>query len=481
MYITPDFKQKFQVYPLSIHELSDRIVCMAKGKSEDFILVFGQDSDFVGTTKSYEGTEYKECPLTRENAEALKKLFPFTRPVPVLKTHKTIGLGDRLGRATAGHIKLMKDFPYIRPVFAQQSMRELNLTGRRYEDVIADAVFAVFRENYTLGYGADGDHLKTEEDIRYALDCGCTMITLDCSDHINNAAASYDDDAVNKEYKPDADLESRYVGKTFTLKNGMSFTFTENEFRRIVLIYKEAIDFAVKVYNDIFRGNQNADLEVSIDETLTPTTPLQHFFVANELKHADALPVTMAPRFCGEFQKGIDYIGDIKQFEKEFEVHANIAKEFGYKISVHSGSDKFATFSIVGKYTDGIYHVKTAGTNWLEAMRVVAQEDPSLYREVHKFALSVLPEARKYYHIGADENTIPDVDTLPDSELPNLMSRDNSRQVIHITYGLILQAKNPDGTSRFRDRLYQVWHDYEETYHKNLYNHIRRHITELGN
>ena len=209
MYITPDFKQKFQVYPLSIHELSDRIVCMAKGKSEDVILVFGQDSDFSGKIKNYEGTEYKECPLNRENAEALKKLFPFTRPVPVLKTHKTIGLGDRLGRATAGHIKLMKDFPYIRPVFAQQSMRELNLTGRRYEDVIADAVFAVFRENYTLGYGADGDHLKTEEDIRYALGCGCTMITLDCSDHINNAAASYDEATVNKEYKPEMCIRDR--------------------------------------------------------------------------------------------------------------------------------------------------------------------------------------------------------------------------------------------------------------------------------
>ena len=75
-------------------------------------------------------------------------------------------------------------------------------------------------------------------------------------------------------------------------------------------------------------------------------------------------------------------------------MHAEIADHFGYKVSVHSGSDKFAVFGIVGKYTKGRYHVKTAGTNWLEAVRVIAEVAPDLYRKMHLFALNNLNEAK---------------------------------------------------------------------------------------
>lgn len=481
MLLSADIKEQLQIYPLSIHETDHLIVCMAKGKIHDHLLVFGEEDIFHGSIKKIGTYFYKECHLTCENADVLRELFPFTRPVSVLKSPKTIGLGDRLGIATYGHISLLKRYPYIRPVFAQQSMRELTLTNRTYHSVISDVVFAVFRENYTLGYGADGDHLKNEADIKSAIIDGCSMITLDCSDHICSEAAHYTADEVHKQYQSDPLLEEKYLHKTFSISPQISFSFDELEFKRTVLIYKKALEFCRIIYQDIFANNPQVDLEISIDETLTPTTPLQHFFVANELKDCNALPVTLAPRFCGEFQKGIDYIGDVETFASEFKVHAEIAKHFGYKISVHSGSDKFAVFSTIGKYTDGIYHVKTAGTNWLEAMRVVAQEAPNLYREIHQYALQVLPQARAYYHIRANENNLPDITALKDRELPSLMDQDDCRQIIHITYGLILTAKNEQGDPLFADRLYTLWYKYPKSYEKNLVNHIEHHLIALGN
>src|SRR5699024_4847684 len=138
---------------------------------------------------------------------------------------------------------------------------------------------------------------------------------------------------------------------------------------------------------------------ISIDETETVTSPLAHFFVANELKAKDIEVVSLAPRFYGEFQKAIDYIGEIDRFEKEFEKHEKIANHFGYKLSIHSGSDKFSVYPIIAKYTQGVFHVKTAGTNWLEALRVLAVKTPEFYRRIHQFVLNNYDKAMAYYHI----------------------------------------------------------------------------------
>ena len=115
------------------------------------------------------------------------------------------------------------------------------------------------------------------------------------------------------------------------------------------------------------------------------------------------------------------------------------------KLSIHSGSDKFSTFTLIGKYTNGNFHVKTAGTNWLEAMRAVAASDPALYRSIHKYALTMFDEAKKFYHVTTDLNKIPDVDTLKDEELVDLFTQNDARQLIHITYGFILNVKDDDG------------------------------------
>ena len=230
---------------------------------------------------------------------------------------------------------------------------------------------------------------------------------------------------------------------------GYHLVFSDMAFKRMCLIYDRAIDYAAEIYRRFFINSRPCDFEVSIDETATPTSPAQHFFVASELTARGIRPASIAPRFCGEFQKGIDYIGDLLQFEEEFAMHAAIARHFGYKLSIHSGSDKFSIFPIVGKYTRGHFHVKTTGTSWLVAMRIIAVHEPVLYREIHAYALSVFTEARRYYQVTADLNRIPPITSLPDDQLPDLFLQGDARQLIYITYGSILSAANPDGSPPF--------------------------------
>ncbi len=111
---------------------------------------------------------------------------------------------------------------------------------------------------------------------------------------------------------------------------------------------------------------------------------------------------------------------------------------------------------------------------------MIAEKSPSLYRRMHRFAIEHLNEARKYYHIGAKPENIADIDTMDDSNLPALMSLNDSRQVLHITYGLLLQAKNRDGRYTFRDDIYRVLNEYENDYYGNLAKHIGKHLELLG-
>jgi hypothetical protein len=444
---------------------------MARDGDETFLIVQGKNPGFKGTTLP--GGKLK-APLNHKNAEILRKIFRFTAPSRVLRKDRSFGVGDRLGIAAPGHIRVFEKYDAY-PVFAQQSIRELNLTNRTYEDVLDCVSFAVFREGFKKEWGADGDHLKTVKDVKYALSLGFSMITLDCSDHIKTGVTKDNAPPLPKNYA------DKYLGKTFDIGEKVTLSFNEEELKQIVAIYGEAIGFAVEMYNKFLKkGKYKADFEISIDETSTPTSPAQHYFVARELTDAGVSFATMAPRFCGEFQKGIDYIGDLAQFEKEIKIHAVIARHFKYKLSIHSGSDKFTVFPSIGKETKHIFHVKTAGTNWLEAMRVVATADPALYREVHKYAIAAFDEARKYYHVTTDLKKIPDVDKLKDSELPNLFNLNDSRQLIHITYGLILNKKNDDGSFAFKDRLYKLWREKEEIYSQALLKHIGRHLDLLG-
>ena len=469
----------FGVYPESVNAHGADYVFMVNGGEDDYLVATGAAAaKFEGETVTCDSCTYVVAAKSHKNANALREMFAFTAPQPVLKKTRTFGVGDRLGIATPGHLRVFKEYDAY-PILAQQSIRELNLTERTYEDVLDAASYYVFRDGYKDGFGADGDHLKKAEEIEYALSLGFSMITLDCSEHIRGGVEKLTSAELAAECKLSDELVARYIGKDIVIE-GEKLVFDEDELRRCVLIYGEAIEFAAGIFKKYFKdGGAKADFEVSIDETATPTSPLQHYFAANELILRGVDVATVAPRFCGEFQKGVDYIGDLAQFERELKTHAAIARHFGYKLSIHSGSDKFSTFALIGKYTNGNFHVKTAGTNWLEAMRAVAAADPAMYREIHAFALEKFEDAKKFYHVTTDLNKVPALDTLTDAELPNLFTMNDARQLIHITYGFILTEKNADGTYRFKNRLYKFWRENEAVYSDMLYAHIGKHLALL--
>lgn len=465
----------YDVFPKSINQVNDSWIFMIK-KEDRYLVVYGTlSSEFQGEEFKFEDISFLVAPLNHLNATKLRKVLPFTAPRRVLKEERSIGLGDRLGIATIGHIKAFEGYDAY-PVFAQQSIRELTLTERTYSDVLDCVTFNVFQEGYKKGFGADGDHVKKEEELEYALSFGYTMITLDCSEHIHSDVEYGRFEIIDK-VKLSSQLKERYLNKIFQIEEH-TLVFTEEALMRCQYIYGDAIQFAIEIYEKYLKDGK-ADFEISIDETSTPTTPLQHYFVANELSIAQVDIASLAPRFCGEFQKGVDYIGDLNQFEQELKVHCAISRHFGYKLSIHSGSDKFSTFPLIGKYTQGRFHVKTAGTNWLEAMKVVAMCDPSLYREVHQFALSKFNDAKKYYHVTTDINRIPNIDTLSDNQLVDLFKNNDARQLIHITYGFILTTKDKNGDYVFKNRLYQLWDKEQDKYILTLKNHIGYHLELL--
>ena len=462
----------YGVYPRSVNQIGEVYVFMARAAEGDTLVCTSCDLDFEGECLTAHGAKCLIAPLTHANACVLRRLFPFTAPVPVLGRPRTIGVGDRLGIATPGHIRVFERYDAT-PVLAQQSMRELDLTGRTYEEVLDCVTFSVFSLGYKGGFGADGDHLKTPEDIQMALETGYSMITLDCSEHIRAGKT--------RRKSAGKTLEALYLGKEFRLGNGGCIAFDAQTLAQLSYTYEKAIRFAVEIYREFFQdGKSQADFELSIDETETPTTPQAHFFVANELIRQGVRPATIAPRFCGEFQKGIDYIGNLEQFERELAAHVAIARHFDYKLSIHSGSDKFSIFPAIGKETGGVFHLKTAGTSWLEAMRVAAIAAPGLSRSIYRYAYSVFDQATRYYHVTTDLNRIPDFNDVSDAQLPQLFEQPDFRQMIHITYGLILNHKDDNGEYVFKNKLYRLWRTHAEEYAQALEAHIGKHLQLLG-
>jgi tagaturonate epimerase len=483
---TPQETAQVKVYPLSVSTSGSTTLVMVKDKEQHvkYLIAAGEGPIFDELQGQVEDGA-KIAPLSHENRLVLNKYFEYTVPRAFGTQIATIGLGDRLGIASPGHIQVVRG-RNIRPILAQQSIRELNLTGRDYKQVVDAACFAAFQEGYKDGFGADGDHLKVEADIELALGLGFTMLTLDCSEKIDNTVEGTDAASQAAKYAllPESvrsHYESKYLNQTFEVA-GTSITFDKETLIKNVLIYGEAINFMEHIYvTYIKNASREIDFEISIDETATPTAPESHFLVAKELYSRGLTIYSMAPRFIGEFQKGIDYMGDIEQFEKELIIHAGIADDFGYKLSIHSGSDKFSVFQLIGKYTKGRFHVKTAGTNWLEAVRTVAKVNPDLYRRMHQYALDHFEEATAYYHVTTDLSKIAPLDQVSDADLANTyMNEDNARQVLHITYGILLQAKDAQGNSLFKDEFFRTLSEQEEAYAESLRNHIGKHLDLLG-
>ena len=377
------------------------------------------------------------CPLDHGNRLALNQLLPWTKPTAFGACCASFGLGDRLGYANAAQLRSIRKAD-VRPVLAQQSLRELQLTGRTLTDVVDNAAWAVFREGYREGYACDGDHLKTLEEVQDALAEGATMITLDGSLAMSRAGREQTGEETEAFRRQNGESYSEF-SRMEDLK-GLGLYYTENLWNRLHAVYDPVVRLAWAVYwNGIVPAGRPVDLEISLDETEQTTTPEAHFFVAHELQRLGIAVTSMAPRFVGEFQKAIDYIGDLGELRTSLDMHARIADRFGYKLSLHSGSEKFSVLPLLAQATGGRCHVKTSGTSWLEAVEVIAKHAPALYRRMHARALVSIEEARQFYEVHCDVSRIPPLESVSDAELPLYLTENDSRQLMHITYGYILK------------------------------------------
>lgn len=458
--------------PASIHFEAGMRIALVHRKSSHLLTISGRDGrDFGFEGEMIDGE--LQAPLSARNAAALRMLFPWCAPKSLRHERMTIGCGDRLGLASAGHIAAARKFK-VSPVLAQQSMRELSLTNRTFQNVVDDATFAVFACDYRSGYGADGDHLKTIADIDMALAAGMPMITLDLSDVLNPAAGDWSDAEIDAAFRTLPEETRTRIDRMDAGLSGGGIGIDPLTARRCAVMYDRALDFAAEVQRHLQkkRGGE-FDLEISIDETTSPTLPEHHLFIARELHRRGVEFSSLAPRFIGEFQKAIDYIGDLAEFDRQFKIHALIARCHGnYKISVHSGSDKFTVYPTVGRETRHYLHLKTAGTSWLVAVTVIARHDPALYRAMHTCALANFNAMLKLYHITADITNIPALNTLGDAELPKLMEMPEARQLLHINYGPILCGE-------LRERFFATMYKLELEYDKAVEAHFAKHLSLL--
>ena len=391
-------------------------------------------------------------------------------------------MGDRIGLATPGHVRAVRGTGgQIAPIFAQQSIREMTRTGRGPQQVMDDATWGIFQEGWQDGVGADADHLKTTADIDACLVAGFTFFTIDPGAYVENRAetASLNELQELSAALP-ADLQlpaSGLLNQTFALE-GFSLTFDETTLLKAAVKYGRAIGHVATMYHHLVHaaGTQPFELEVSVDETEQPTSHAEHLYITSELKRLGVKWVSLAPRYIGRFEKGVDYIGDLDAFEEDMARHAAIARQFGpYKLSLHSGSDKFSIYKIAMVQTRGLVHLKTAGTSYLEALRTIGNIDPAFFCEIYGFARERYETDKASYHVSAKLERAPLPETVRD--WPGLLDQFDAREILHVTFGSVLTEKMHNGALRFYDRLMDILQTNPESYSANLEKHFIRHLT----
>ncbi|MBI4323685.1 MAG: hypothetical protein HY674_00300 [Chloroflexi bacterium] len=410
----------------------------------------------------------------------------------LLGLKKSFGFGDRLGLATPGHLAAARKSDFA-PIFAQQSIREMARTERTPEEVMGAAQSALAKAGYTEPWGADADHLKTPEDVRRTAAAGFCFFTIDPSEFVNNHSDSMPAPelvagVVQMEKDgifPEAGWKQYYLGQRFEVADHLTLQFSAEKLERAAMKYARAIAHAAEMGRHIAQaaGGGRFEIEVSVDETDSATSPLEHLFFGLELKRRKVPHVvSLAPRFVGEFEKGIDYRGDLAQFEASLREHVAIAKFCGpYKISVHSGSDKFTAYPVIGRVCGDLLHVKTAGTSYLEVLRVVARTAPGLFAEIAQYCRGRFETDRKSYHIStttAEIEALPRYAGRPDEG--RYLDDRVGRQLLHVTFGSVLTAGTDAQGRRFKAGILEQLHRHADLHQEFLERHFTKHLALLN-
>src|SRR3954468_24401479 len=331
----------------------------------------------------------------------------------------SMGVGDRFahqGKAQlAAFVKAKKLGVEVAPVW-NKSNREHNIVHSEPDSVRVEADAAVKALGWTSPYFVDADHIGVKTVDRFI--AASDFFTLDVADFIAKPAAEED-------ITEFVSAHSQYTGSLKVPGIDGALDVTTSRIESIARKYLFAAQEAARIYRYVTaaKGEGKFVPEVSMDETDQPQTPLELLFILAALAQEKVPLQTIAPKFTGRFNKGVDYVGDLKQFEKEFNddlcVIAFAVKQFGLpanlKLSVHSGSDKFSIYPIIYRAiqrTGAGLHLKTAGTTWLEELIGLASargEGLVIAREIYAQALSRMDELCAPYAsvIDIDKSKLP--------------------------------------------------------------------------
>lgn len=369
----------------------------------------------------------------------------------------SIGLGDRFAHQGVAQlravIKANKTGLDIIPVW-NKSNREHLYVHSHPADVRKEADAAVSRLNFKGQYFVDADHINFST-ISPFVDTS-DFFTLDVAAFIGKSTAEED----VKAFVASCD---KYIGEVNVPGIGAPLHVSKTLLESIASKFLVATQQAADIYNYLVekKGKGNFITEVSMDEVDSPQTPMDLFFILKMLADKGVPAQTIAPKFTGRFNKGVDYRGDLEKFAKEFEDDVLVidyaVKEFGLpdelKLSVHSGSDKFSIYPIMAdvirKYGKGL-HVKTAGTTWLEeviGLAVAGGDGLELAKEIYANSYNRKDELCAPYSdvIDIDDSQLPSVEEVNkwSSEkyantlrhIPNHPDyNSNFRQLIHVAY-----------------------------------------------
>ena len=406
----------------------------------------------------------------------------------------SFGLGDRFCRQGKAQLtalmEAMKRGVIITPVW-NKSYREHTITGTTQSDTLREADNAVSICGWDSPYFVDADHigLKNVDEFIESSD----FFTLDVADFISKEPEESD-------LREFVASQCKYAGYLSIPGIAEQFDISKDDIEQIAKKFLLAAQEAGRIYRHIanIKGAGNFITEVSIDESSAAQTPVELFFILAAIAREGIPANTIAPKFTGRFNKGVDYIGDVHQFAREFEQDiavTNFARqEFGFpedlKLSMHSGSDKFSIYGSVNKalkkFNAGL-HLKTAGTTWLEELMSLALaggDGLAIARETYATALLRFDEFCTPYaaviDINRDKLPAPEVVDKWDGEtfaaalrhdLSCQRYNSNLRQLLHVAYKVAAEM----GT-----RYFNALEEHEDIISRNVTQNIyNRHIAPV--
>lgn len=477
-------KRKYSIYESSIELYKDKIFFLSKTKT-DGKKIFGElsyDSNFLlkSPVENFQEVNFKDknCFIgffnaNLENSKRIALFFKYLIPNRISKK-VSVGFGDRIGIGTNSHANAARNYD-IFPIFAQQSIREITKTSKTPEDVLHNAVIGIFQSGFNCSWGADADHIRDKEGLSIMLNnkyLPYTMFTIDTYDYVNSAVNYSNNEIKNdKDFKRRFASSKKYIGKKFNF-SGYKFLYDENKLYQIIKKYYKSLNFLLDCYNLISTKISDFDFEPTFDEINIDTTPEEHFYLVSEMLNEGIKFTSLAIKFPGIFEKGIDYIGSVEEFTNTLKIHNEITKYFGnYKLSLHSADDKFKIFKPFREILGNNFHIKTSGTTWMESLRTIAICEPDLFNLILDITFEKAEENSRDYYISLDYNKIADL--IKTKNKVDLIDIDETRQLLHVSYGTILD--------KYRSEMISTLLSNEEEYTRNVMSNYEKHLDAILN